>query len=464
MTKISIIIRTLNEERWIGKCLENVADQSIDELEVVLVDNLSTDKTVEKAKNVYPDLSLVQIDNYRPGLALNEGIRKSSGEFFVCLSAHCIPVTEEWLENLYNNFEDYSDVAGVYGRQIPTKSSTPVDKRDLIRTFGPEKRVQTKDSFFHNANSIIKREVWNDHPFDEDVTNIEDQIWASEVLNEGYKIIYEPESVVYHYHGINQSNDPHRTQSVVETMENNLIEEESHISKQFGNTPLDPNDVDIVAILPLRQQSHTGVDTNEMLIAETLEDLQESEYTNDIIISTDAEYIADQAVEWGASESIIRPSELSQPDVMVDQVFKYTLEKIEDRNRYPDLLLTLDITHPFRPDGLLDDIIEYTLHEGVDCTIPVYPEHRPSWLKSDGDIDRLNQKAVRENRTPINIGLNGIGVVTYPDNVRKGSRVSGDIGLYPVENPLATVEVRNRDDLKYWEVLEDMWERIKDHT
>lgn len=464
MTEISIIIRTCNEERWIGKCLENIEGQKFDEFEIVLVDNLSTDKTVEKAKEVHPDLTLVNIDNYRPGLALNEGIRESSGEFFVCLSAHCIPVDDRWLEHLYSNFEEHTGVAGVYGRQIATKSSNPVDKRDLIRTFGPEKRIQTKDSFFHNANSMIKREVWNDHPFDEDVTNIEDHIWASEVQNKGYKIIYEPDAVVYHYHGINQSNDTHRTRSVVETMEDNLIDEEKHVSKQFGDNPLDPNDLDIVAILPLRQHSSSGIDTNETLIAETLKDLQESEYTNDIVISTDAQYIADQAMEWGASESILRPRELSQTDVMVDQVFEYTLEELEDTNRYPDLLLTLDITHPFRPNGFFDDIIEYTLHEGVDCAIPVYPEHRPSWLKSDGSIDRLNEKAVRDNRTPINIGLNGVGIVTYPDNVREGVRVTGDIGLYPVKNPLATVEIRNREDLKYWEVLENMWEEIKDQT
>jgi hypothetical protein len=40
-----------------------------------LIDNLSTDKTVEKIKNIYPDLIHVEIDDYLPGLALNKGIR-----------------------------------------------------------------------------------------------------------------------------------------------------------------------------------------------------------------------------------------------------------------------------------------------------------------------------------------------------------------------------------------------------
>ena len=50
--KISIIIRTKNEERWILKCLEQIKKQTFKEYEIILVDNNSTDKTVEKASLV----------------------------------------------------------------------------------------------------------------------------------------------------------------------------------------------------------------------------------------------------------------------------------------------------------------------------------------------------------------------------------------------------------------------------
>ena len=47
---VSIIIRTKNEERWISSCLQSVYSQTYQNIEVILVDNYSTDKTVEKAK------------------------------------------------------------------------------------------------------------------------------------------------------------------------------------------------------------------------------------------------------------------------------------------------------------------------------------------------------------------------------------------------------------------------------
>ena len=44
-------------------------------------------------------------------------------------------------------------------------------------------------------------------PFDENVEHIEDRIWAHKVINKGYKLIYEPEAAVFHWHGINQNMD-----------------------------------------------------------------------------------------------------------------------------------------------------------------------------------------------------------------------------------------------------------------
>ena len=44
----SIIIRTKNEERWINSCLDSIYNQTYKNFEIILVDNLSNDKTVEK--------------------------------------------------------------------------------------------------------------------------------------------------------------------------------------------------------------------------------------------------------------------------------------------------------------------------------------------------------------------------------------------------------------------------------
>ena len=144
----SIIIRTKNEERWLPACLRNVFKQTYKNLEVIIVDNQSTDHTLLKAKE-YP-VKIITIDKYSPGKAINDGIRASTGEYLVCLSGHCIPVSERWLENLVLDL-DQENIAGVYGRQEPLAFTSDLDKRDLITIFGLDKKVQVRDSFFPKA-------------------------------------------------------------------------------------------------------------------------------------------------------------------------------------------------------------------------------------------------------------------------------------------------------------------------
>jgi len=171
MSKLcSIIIRTKNEERWISSCLRSVFRQSYKNIEVIIVDNESTDHTVERSKS-FP-VKIISIDEFFPGKAINDGVRASSGDYIVCLSAHCIPVNEFWLEKLIKDIEDQK-VAGIYGRQEPLSFSSDIDKRDLLTVFGLDKKIQVKDSFFHNANSAFRKDIWHKFPFDENISKDE---------------------------------------------------------------------------------------------------------------------------------------------------------------------------------------------------------------------------------------------------------------------------------------------------
>lgn len=203
--KVSIIIRGKNEEDWLGLCLKAISNQKYRNFEVIYVDNESDDASVEIAKE-YGVNKIKSIKKFLPGNAINIGIKNSTGELIVILSAHCIPSNEKWLTNLVNSVKA-KNIAGAYGRQLPLESTSSDDARDLLITFGNESRVQNKDPFFHNANSIIKKSVWKKIPFDDGITNIEDRDWAKKVINEGFKIKYDSTAAVYHFHGLHQHNN-----------------------------------------------------------------------------------------------------------------------------------------------------------------------------------------------------------------------------------------------------------------
>lgn len=216
--RISIIIRTKNEAAWIRRCLAAASLQDYPNREVVVVDNDSRDGTAEIARAFDCKVVAITDAEFSYGRALNRGIEASSGEYLVCLSGHCVPVHNKWLDRLIVNFGP-PEVAAVYGRQEPLPDSHIFDKRDLWNTFGLDRKVQVKDSFFHNANAMIRRDVWERIPFDEELNGVEDRDWAKKVIASGHHIVYEPQASVYHPHGIHQMMDVARAERVVKMIE-----------------------------------------------------------------------------------------------------------------------------------------------------------------------------------------------------------------------------------------------------
>lgn len=230
MATFSVIVRTKNEEKYINRCLTSIRMQEkVDDVEIILVDNDSTDSTVTLAEAQCD--KVISIKDFLPGKAINLGVAQAKNDFIALISGHCIPQTQFWLHALSQPFlvegPNRDRIVGVYGRQIPEKSSSALDKRDLWNTFRDEDRLQAKDVFFHNANSLIRREFLQSFPFDDKVSNVEDRIWAKQVISRGYYLYYAAGAVVSHWHGINHAGNIERAEKVVKVLEENGVYSES---------------------------------------------------------------------------------------------------------------------------------------------------------------------------------------------------------------------------------------------
>jgi len=427
--KVSIIIRTKNEEKWITSCLTGVFNQTFSDFEVIIVDNNSTDKTLEKVKQF--DVKIVNIDEYLPGKALNIGIRASTGEYIVCLSGHCIPVNNEWLEKLIQDLSD-NNVAGVYGRQEPLSFSSSFDKRDLLITFGLDKIVQKKDTFFHNANSALRRSIWNEIPFDDRITNIEDRLWAQEVIRRGHTIIYEPEARVYHYHGIHQGMDPSRCDRIIQILE-------KHDVINYNNF-IDPNKLNIVCLIPVKGDvTYLG---DHPLLEYTIKRASQSKYIKTIVVTSDNPQVLEVAENLGADICLERPQELSLGYIELQDIFKFSLTKLENKGIIPDLIIYLSIMHPFRPKNLIDIAIENLIRGGYDTVIPVMKEYRSSWIEENGQMKMIDEGFIPSQfKKPIHIGISGLVSVSYPFTVWEGERLGHNVGMLEIDDFIFALDV-----------------------
>ena len=436
--KISIVIRTKNEERWILKCLEQINKQTFRDFEIILVDNNSTDKTVQKA-TIAGVKKIFVIKNFLPGKALNLGIKKSLGEYIVCLSAHCIPTNKDWLKNLIKNFKLESNVAGVYGRQEPMEFSKDSDKRDLFLVFGLDRKVQIKDSFFHNANSIIKKSIWVKIKFDEKITNIEDRLWGEKIIQSGYKIIYEPSASVFHHHGIHQDGNQVRLRNVV-----NIIQS---YSKNFSQGNLDPKKLNIIAIIP--SKGPLKKNGKDFLIRHTIKEAKKSKFIQKLIVSSDKKQTRNIAIKNGAECPFLRPKKLSMGNVNLRTVQKFSLSELERNKIFPDLIIHLEETYPFRDKDLIDQAIKVLLKNGYDTVIAAKEEKGWLWKEDTNGYLRIEEGDIPEKiKKKTYLGLHGICCVTYPEFVRNGSLIGKNIGLFPLKNHLSIIEIRDNETFK----------------
>lgn len=200
--KASIVVRTLNEERHLPALLESIASQEVGdiEVEVVVVDSGSTDRTVAIAERAHARVTHIEKEAFSFGRSLNVGCEHAEGDLLVFVSGHCIPVDNLWLAKLLQPLLD--DIAVFsYGRQIGNDDSHFSERQLFSKYFPLHSQIPQVDSFFvNNANSALKREAWARHRFDEELTGLEDMELAKRLVAGGMKLAYVGDASVYHLH------------------------------------------------------------------------------------------------------------------------------------------------------------------------------------------------------------------------------------------------------------------------
>lgn len=112
MVKISIVIPTLNEEKYIEKTLESLKYQINTEDEIILIDSYSTDRTVEISKKY--GVKIFSIPKCGIGPAKTYGANKAKNEIVAFLDADGVP-NPYWLDRIRKQFEDTKvhSIAGI---------------------------------------------------------------------------------------------------------------------------------------------------------------------------------------------------------------------------------------------------------------------------------------------------------------------------------------------------------------
>ncbi len=198
---VSIVIRVRNEEKTLPHTLGAVFEQKFaGTFEVIIVDNESTDRSLQIAQSFPTRLVHIARNEFTYGRALNMGCEASRGEFIVFLSADAVPMGRYWLQTLI----DYCDqpgiaaCSGVEGWQLPNLTSgfrpTLLDAETCEALEHQGKELPE----WHAVSSALRREVWLKHEFNQELPMGEDKEWSYRVARSGWKLATGVPAVAAH--------------------------------------------------------------------------------------------------------------------------------------------------------------------------------------------------------------------------------------------------------------------------
>ena len=225
----------------------------------------------------------------------------------------------------------------------------------------------------------------------------------------------------------------------------------------------------VLAVIPIRggdQEFQTDASVRpggKPLIGYTIQSARSARGINKVVVSTDSQEIAKQAVSLGAEAPFLRPAFLSKSDVSLVEVLKHCITYLERKENYiADIVVLLEITHPLRPKGLIDEVIDILLRENLDTVFVAREERHEFWtFGPSGTLVRVGEEEgvrrdsylPRKTKQPLYKEMGGLATAIRAPLIRQGRRLGDRVGLVPLRDAISLVDLHDEDGMRLAEAL-----------
>ena len=210
---VSVVIRAKNDEAYAEGWFADLAAQDFSgDIEVIVVDTSSTDRTAEIARAHGAKVITITQDEFTYPRALNIGFRAAKHPYVLTLVGHSNLMNRATLKAL-TYWCRQKDFAGVYGFSLPNTNASLWERLGSMIILPPftrrEKVMRKSAGGLLGANaSIVKRDVWGRlGGYDERYAGGgEDTALGRSMIEAGLLVAYEPLCMVFHSHGLGFGN------------------------------------------------------------------------------------------------------------------------------------------------------------------------------------------------------------------------------------------------------------------
>jgi len=211
---ISVVVLNWNGNRTIEECLKSLSEQTYHPLEILVVDNASTDGSADLVKVKFPEVKLIVNEkNLGFGGGNNVGIRASNGKYIMMLN-NDTRLDPRCIEELRNSIEKDNRYGVCASKILLEYEDNLIDAAGIVvcpdglsigrgRLENGDKYDEETEVFFaSDCACLYRREMLDDIGlYDEDFFAYADETdmgWRAHLA--GWKCIYNPKAVVYHFH------------------------------------------------------------------------------------------------------------------------------------------------------------------------------------------------------------------------------------------------------------------------
>ena len=445
MAKVSIVITAHNYAKFLPQAIDSALSQTYQNLEVVVVNDGSTDHTDEVLSHYESDprIVILTLDGVGLAAASNRGISAASGEYIVRLDA------DDWFdENLVHVLTGYLDAHPTVGMVFCDYYTVDVHGEiiDGVRRFKVNDEVKLLDRPCLAAGAMYRLGCWEAiGGYNENLRYQEDyDFWIKFIEKYSVRNVSLP-LMYYRQHGNSMSKawGPR-------------MEARRWVKKRFVEENRDGFSKEVLAVLPARSDPFGEHKLplaplgGKTLLKRAVDLLLGVEAVSRIIVSTDDPDIAEHAQDAGAEVPFLRSRRFNNPVLPFETVVEDLLRRLAEEQDYrPDILVILHPQAPFVTNSHVAEALDTLLLYKTDSVIAVLQDLTYHWKPGPTGLSPVGyqKRVVRQDKDLIFKEAGGLYVVDVPkfmDSLDLLGNTVGHIELTAYES------LRIQNPYDYW--------------
>jgi len=432
--KVTVYIPTYNYGRYIEQAIDSVLKQTMDDWELIVINDGSTDNTSEILKKYegHPKIRIIEQQNRGLTVSNNIALRLSEGKYLVRLDADDY-LDENALLVLSNMLDSRPEIGLVYPDYYVIDEDGEI--LEIVRRKKIGEEVELLDLPAHGACTMFRKEyLVRIKGYEENIDRQDGyDIWLK------FTRLFEPSNVnvplfYYRQHPGNLTKDQQK-----------LLRARKAIKKNFVSKYLDHSIPRVLGIIPVLKKSLTypysafAEIAGKPLLWYTIHEALQTKMLDKVVVTSDDDEVLKYAGDLAGITTIKRPPELTKSSARVQSIVLHTLNTLKEKDKAcsPDAVMILFTNTPLRRATHIEEAINTMAIFNIDSVVSVCEELAPCYTHDRNGLSPLwNKRDVRLERESLYkqngaILLSKVNAITEKDFLGKNI---GHIIMLPEES------------------------------